>query len=182
MMTVIKQDINRTGRYDRVMTSSDPPVLGAGTAGGHPGDEEQAGMTSAEQIVFLLRRYRQAMRAALEAAGHRPVPPAANWLLLALAREPGTIGELARRVGIVKQAASRMTDTLVALGYCDREHLPANRREVRVSVTEDGARAATVLLSAIQAVDAEILGQLSDEERRAFRGMLAALTAAGGER
>ncbi len=55
--------------------------------------------TWAEQLVVVLRRYREVMRAALDAADYRPIPPAANWLLLALARQPDTVTDLARRMG-----------------------------------------------------------------------------------
>jgi DNA-binding MarR family transcriptional regulator len=141
-----------------------------------------ADVTSAEQVVALLRRYRLAMRAALAEADYRPIPPAANWLLLALARQPGTVGDLADRLGIVKQAASRLADTLVTLGYCDRERSQENRRQVLLRVTEEGTGAAAVLVDAIEAVDQKILGLLDAGELRAFRGALALLARAGDTR
>ena len=137
-----------------------------------------AGVTSAEQIVSLLHRYRQAMRAALLAAGCRPLPPAANWLLLSLARRPGTVGDLAARLRIAKQAASRLADTLETLGYCERERSQENRRQVLLKVTDDGIRAAKVLVTAIDTVDARLLGRLDDAERTAFRQALIVLNAA----
>jgi DNA-binding MarR family transcriptional regulator len=160
------------------MISADTAARGGGqegqdTAGG------VAGVTSAEQIVALLHRYRSAMRAALEAAGYQPVPPAANWLLLALARRSGSVGDLAGRLRIQKQAASRLADTLVTLGYCERERSEANRRQVLLHITHAGASAAAALLSAIENVDAEILGQLDDTQRQAFRRTLALLTGTG---
>jgi DNA-binding MarR family transcriptional regulator len=103
--------------------------------------------------------------------------PAANWLLIALARQPGTVNDLARRLGLTKQAVSRLTDRLVVLGYCDRQRSQANRRQVRLSVTEAGARAADALQAGIQEADQALLGSLGDDERAAFRHALSAMAA-----
>ncbi len=132
--------------------------------------------TPAEQLVWLVRRYRQAMSAALAAEDYSPVPPAANWLLLAINRRPGTVSDLAARLGVTKQAVSRQADKLVVLGYCDRRRRTSNRREVILRPTAEGTAAAAVLLAAIESVNAAILGRLPTAERDAFRQALATLT------
>jgi DNA-binding MarR family transcriptional regulator len=128
-----------------------------------------------EQLARVLRRYRQAMGEALADGGYRPLMPAANWLLVALARQPGTVNDLARRLGLTKQAVSRLTDRLVVLGYCDRQRSQANRRQVRLSVTEAGARAAEALRAGIQEADEALLGSLDGDERAAFRHALSVM-------
>jgi DNA-binding MarR family transcriptional regulator len=130
-----------------------------------------------EQLARVLRRYRQAMGEALADGGYRPLMPAANWLLIALARQPGTVNDLARRLGLTKQAVSRLTDRLVVLGYCDRQRSQANRRQVRLSVTEAGARAADALQAGIQEADKALLGSLGGDERAAFRHALSVMAA-----
>ena len=137
--------------------------------------------TAAEQLATVLRAYRKAMTAALAAEDYGPIMPAATWVLLAMDREPGTVGELARRLGLTKQAVSRLADRLVILGYCDRRRSETNRREVLLQATSDGAQAAGVLRVGIGQADAELLAGLGDAEREMFRKTLAALaqTAAG---
>jgi len=128
-----------------------------------------------EQLARLLRRYRTAMNQALADGGYRPLMPAANWLLIAVARQPGTVNELAGRLGLTKQAVSRLTERLVILGYCDRRRGEVNRRQVMLSVTDAGAGAAAALLAGIAAVDEAMLGSLDEAERAAFRRVLAAV-------
>lgn len=147
------------------------PVVPAATADGFDTD------TSAEQLAAVLRRYREAMRAALLVDDYRPVPPAANWLLLALARRPGSVNDLARRLGTTKQAVSRLADRLVSLGYCDRRRSDTNRREVVLRPTAEGLDAATVLHTAIHDVDARIMSRLDQGERQAFHHALDLLAA-----
>lgn len=133
-----------------------------------------------EQLARVLRRYRTAMGDALAGGGYRPLMPAANWLLIAMDRQPGTVNDLARRLGLTKQAVSRLTERLVVLGYCDRERSQANRRQVMLSVTETGAGAAAALLAGIEDADEALLGTLGDGERAAFRRALAVMSGIPG--
>src|ERR1700744_4930825 len=128
-----------------------------------------------EQLARLLRRYRTAMSEALADGGYRPLMPAANWLLIAVARQPGTVNELAGRLGLTKQAVSRLTERLVVLGYCDRRRGEVNRRQVMLSVTDAGAGAAAALLAGIAAADEATLGPLGEAERGTFQRGLAAV-------
>jgi DNA-binding MarR family transcriptional regulator len=80
--------------------------------------------------------------------------------VIELARSQGTAGDLARRLEMTKQAASRLADQLVALGYCDRERSETNRRHVLLSATAEGHGAAMVLVAAIQKMDASMLSSL----------------------
>lgn len=132
----------------------------------------------AEQLATVLRRYRKAMNAALTAEDYSPIMPAATWLLLAMAREPGTVGQLAGRLGLAKQAVSRLADRLVTLGYCDRRRSEANRRQVLLRATDEGARAAAVLRAGIKQADALLLGDLSEGERATFLRTLAVMARA----
>lgn len=140
--------------------------------------------TIAEQLATVLRAYRKAMSAALAAEDYGPIMPAATWLLLAMDREPGTVGELAHRLGLTKQAVSRLADRLVILGYCDRRRSDTNRRQVLLRATGEGARAADVLRAGIERADSQLLGGLGPAEHRLLRrtvaGMAGAAADAGG--
>jgi DNA-binding MarR family transcriptional regulator len=113
------------------------------------------------------------MSDALAGGGYRPLMPAATWLLIAMARQPGTVNDLARQLGLTKQAISRLTERLVVLGYCDRQRSQVNRRQVRLSVTEQGAGAAAAMLAGIEEADRVLLAPLGDVECAAFRRVLA---------
>ncbi|MCP2242541.1 MarR family winged helix-turn-helix transcriptional regulator [Lentzea aerocolonigenes] len=134
---------------------------------------DRGARTTPERLAVVLRRYREAMHQALEAQDYRPVPPTALWFVIELARQEGTVGDLARRLEITKQAASRLADQLVALGYCDRERSETNRRQVLLRSTAEGRSAAMVLLAAIQKVDAGTLAALDADEREVFQRALA---------
>ena len=132
--------------------------------------------TVAEQLATVLRGYRQAMSAALTAEDYGPIQPAATWLLLAMDREPGTVGALAARLGLTKQAVSRLADRLVILGYCDRRRDEINRRQVLLRTSAAGARAAAVLRAGLDRADQRFLGGLGTAEREGLRTALAAMT------
>ena len=134
---------------------------------------DRGARTTPERLAVVLRRYREAMRDALEAQDYRPVPPTAFWFVIELARREGTVGDLARRLEMTKQAASRLADQLVALGYCDRERSETNRRQVLLRPTAEGRGAAMVLLAAIQKVDAGMLATLDAGQREVFHRALA---------
>jgi DNA-binding MarR family transcriptional regulator len=124
------------------------------------------------------------MSAALTAEDYGPIMPAATWLLLAMAREPGTVGQLARRLGLTKQAVSRLADRLVTLGYCDRRRSETNRRQVLLRATDEGARAAAVLRAGMEQADTLLLGDLGEGRRKTFRrtlGVVARVSAGAGD-
>lgn len=132
--------------------------------------------TVAEQLATVLRGYRKAMSAALTAEDYGPIQPAATWLLLAMDREPGTVGALATRLGLTKQAVSRLADRLVILGYCDRRRDEINRRQVLLRTSAAGARAAAVLRAGLDRADQRFLSGLGAAEREGFQAALALMT------
>jgi len=90
---------------------------------------------------------------------------------------PLRLSELAERMGITAPTASRAVDGLVELGLLERQPDPADRRAVRIDVTEQGgvdieekkARVATALEPAVAALSeqdrarlAKLLARLSD--------------------
>lgn len=54
------------------------------------------------------------------------------------AREPATLGDVARRVGRGAPAVSRSVDTLVRAGLVDRTHDPDNRRRLALRLSDRG--------------------------------------------
>jgi DNA-binding MarR family transcriptional regulator len=62
----------------------------------------------------------------------------AKLLYVAAAAPGSSMSEIAQRVGVALSTASGAVDHLVSMGLLDRYDDPANRRQVRVSVTPDG--------------------------------------------
>jgi DNA-binding MarR family transcriptional regulator len=80
-----------------------------------------------------------------------------------------------RQLGVSKQAASQLIDTLVVRGYLDREVNPEDRRRVTVVVTERGRAAAAAVGAGVEAIDEELATLISPGELAALRGGLIAL-------
>jgi DNA-binding MarR family transcriptional regulator len=136
-----------------------------------------------EQIVMpaLLRHarttYGGAMRRALEEAGFDDVPKNGLWVIgvLATGAEELPLGQLVRDLRVSKQAAGQLVDTLVARGYLERAVDPADRRKLTVALTDRGRAAAQAQASAREAIDADLLARVGEEDVRRTRRTLAAM-------
>jgi DNA-binding MarR family transcriptional regulator len=92
-----------------------------------------------------------------------------NLMLEQLWREDGlTPGELARRIGIETPTVTRMAQRMERAGFVRRVPDAADRRLVRVRLTEAGRRLEAVLPNAMAESDEEALAGFSPEERRRF--------------
>lgn len=87
--------------------------------------------------------------------------------LLEVAREPGTLSELADRLSVDRPYATVVVDELQKRGLVSREHHPDDRRCKIVSATPDGRRAAATARAilgdpppVLRALPAEDLAQL----------------------
>jgi DNA-binding MarR family transcriptional regulator len=130
-------------------------------------------------IPALLRAarggYAHAVRARLAAAGFEDLPRNGAYILGGIVNRGGTAGDLVRQLGVSKQAASQLIDTLVVRGYLDREVNPEDRRRVTVVVTERGRAAAAAVGAGVEAIDEELATLISPGELAALRGGLIAL-------
>ena len=80
-----------------------------------------------------------------------------------------------RELGVSKQAAGQLVDTLVVRGYLDRSADPEDRRRMTVSLTERGQLAAAAGRSAVERVDAQLTERVGEEYVAHTRATLAAL-------
>ncbi|MEU3724048.1 MarR family transcriptional regulator [Streptomyces sp. NPDC031705] len=99
--------------------------------------------------------------------------------LVAVRRVPGAnLSRLAEMVGASVPAASRLCDRLEAAGFLRRDRAAADRREIGLSLTKDGADA-LLSLSERRAEDLrDVLQHMPDEERDALLAGLRAFTRA----
>jgi DNA-binding MarR family transcriptional regulator len=129
------------------------------------------------------RTYGEAMRRALAVAGCDDVPPNGMFVIGGLAMGAGNapLGQLGRQMGISKQAAGQLVDTLVLRGYVTRETDAGDRRRFSVALTERGRYAAAIQREAREKIDAALAARIGADTVAAARRALGALVEIGGE-
>lgn len=86
--------------------------------------------------------------------------------------------ELARRLGVSKQAVGQLVDDLVAMGMVERRPDPRDGRVRRVAFTARGREALLHGLGVLSALEEELRARVGDEAMRALERGLDALLAA----
>jgi DNA-binding MarR family transcriptional regulator len=134
-----------------------------------------------EDVVFpaLLRAargsYAQAIATSLASAGFDDLPRNGAFVVGGMGNHGGSAVEMIRGLGVTKQAASQLIDTLVLRGYLTREINPDDRRRMAIDLTERGRHAAQAVRSGIKTVDAELTRMISPVELAGLRAGLMAL-------
>lgn len=132
-------------------------------------------------IPALLRHarttYGAAMRKALGEAGYDDMPKNGMYVIGGMALEAGPIplGQLIEELGISKQSASQLVDTLVTRGYLQRTEDPTDRRKLTITLTERGRDAAAKQSEARKKVDAALVACVGEEDVYRTKRALAAL-------
>ncbi len=121
------------------------------------------------------RAYASAVGGALAEAGYDDVPRDGSFVMSALARTGAPLGDIIGWLGVSKQAAGQLVDTLVTRGYLGRAVDPDDRRRLMVSLTERGEAAAAVIRSAVESLDAALEARVGAEYVAHTRATLAAL-------
>lgn len=92
------------------------------------------------EVVFLLggtfRQVIDDLHRALAAQGHADARPIHGFALQAIGPHGVTISELARRLGVSKQAAAKTVRSLEHVGYVTRHQETGDRRAVLLQRTE----------------------------------------------
>lgn len=130
----------------------------------------------AEQLLRLTRRVHRIQKRQLHERG-LGVTPAQSRLLRTLAHweTPPRMADLAERLEVVPRAVTTLVDGLEASGKVRRVPDPANRRVIRIELTEDGVKVLQELRNVRRAAAEEILAPLSAEQREVLGGLLDAL-------
>jgi len=129
-------------------------------------------------LTWLLHRCAQRMRGALdEAAREHSLNGARDWIVLsAIAAGPRqTQLALAHSLGLDKTTMTSLLDRLEAAGLVTRDQDSRDRRARIPGLTEAGARVQQELIAARDRAEAAVLSQLSADEQRVLRAMLARL-------
>jgi DNA-binding MarR family transcriptional regulator len=135
-------------------------------------------------IPALLRSargsYAQAINVSLEAAGFGDLPRNGAFVLGGMGNHGGTAVDMIRGLGVTKQAASQLIDTLVLRGYLTRQVNPEDRRRMTIALTDRGTAAAAAVRSAVESIDAELTRMISPTELAGLRAGLEALAHING--
>jgi DNA-binding MarR family transcriptional regulator len=126
--------------------------------------------------------YRDGVRQALDGAGCDDIPRNGAFVLAGLdhrSSEPAFSpqADVVASLGLSKQAASQLIDTLVLRDYLERRNDPEDRRRMGVRLTRRGRRAARAIQTAIDGIDAAIAHLITADELHGFRTGLAAYRA-----
>lgn len=129
-------------------------------------------------IPALLRAsrgaYGHAIRSRL-AAEFEDLPGNGPYVLGGMATHGNSAGDLIRQLGVSKQAASQLIDTLVIRGYLQRRVDPDDRRRMLIELTDRGRDAAAAVQAGILAVNSELAQLISPSELEGLRAGLFAL-------
>lgn len=142
-----------------------------------------------EQIVIpaLLRHarttYGKAMRQALDEAGYDDIPKNGLYVIggLALGANTVPLSQLVKELGVSKQAAGQLVDTLVLRGYLERTEDSEDRRKSNIVLTKRGQAAAATQAAAREKIDIELVARVGEENVLRLRRTLAALIGMGKE-
>jgi DNA-binding MarR family transcriptional regulator len=128
----------------------------------------------AEQLLRITRRMHRAQKRHLEPLG---LTPAQSRLLRTVTHfpEPPRMADLAQRLEVVPRAVTTLVDALEANGSVRRVPDPANRRVVRIELTDAGRSTLKALRSARRAAAEDILAPLTAEQRRVLGELLSDL-------
>jgi DNA-binding MarR family transcriptional regulator len=119
--------------------------------------------------------YGRAIRANLQAAGFGDLPRQGSRVVGGIARNGLNLTDVSEVLGVSKQAASQLVDTLVVRGYVERIPHPDDRRRMTVGLTDRGRGAAEEIRDAVEAVDRALTDRVGAEDLSVARRVLGQL-------
>jgi DNA-binding MarR family transcriptional regulator len=115
------------------------------------------------------------IRDALAEAGFTDMPPNGGYVLGLVAPDGTPLSDIVSDLGVSKQTASELVDTLVVRGYLERSGDPRDRRRVLVTLTDRGQAASDAVLAAAKEVDSRLVAMVGAERMAHTKETLAAL-------
>ena len=136
---------------------------------------------SARTLQLLFKAARLANEraiATIRARTGKPVRVAHTALLPHVDLEGTRLTELARRLGVSKQAAGQLVDELVEMGFLERAPDPADARAKLVRFSRRGRRGLVEGLGVLAELEDELRAATGEARMRALHDALAAVVAA----
>lgn len=160
------------------MTASFPDGAPDGACWPGDGGRDAAGGVSLPALLRGARgSYAHTITAFLARAGCDDMPQNGPYVLGGMARRQASAADMVHGLGVTRQAASQLIDTLVVRGYLSREVSPADRRRLLITLTDRGCAAAAAIRAAVAQVDEQLSVMISPAELAGLRAGLAALAA-----
>ncbi len=106
------------------------------------------------------RTYGRSIAHDLNEVGIEDMPRNGVFVLSSIARVGSPLSEIISALGISKQAAGQLVDTLVTRGYLDRAPDAEDRRKMTIALTERGRLAAVTARGAIERVDRALVARV----------------------
>jgi DNA-binding MarR family transcriptional regulator len=156
-------------------SDTSPPPTRAGGGGGAGERQWYEEVAVSTLLRGALRAYGSAVQTALAAVGCDDVPRNGAFVLTAIARSGSPLGGIIRALGVSKQAAGQLVDTLVLRGYLVRTPDPDDRRRMTVRLTDRGRVAADAAHRAVEEIDGAVTERVGARAVAATRATLAAL-------
>ena len=123
-------------------------------------------------IVAANRCVADRLRAAAATVGGESMRPSFGFVIRAVAAEQPTVSRLAELLGVTKQAASRLADDMVSLGYLERAADPADRRRALLRLSPTGERVRARAAQESDTMEAELRERFGDEQVGHLRTLL----------
>ncbi|MGI5347228.1 MarR family winged helix-turn-helix transcriptional regulator [Streptomyces sp. CA-250714] len=138
----------------------------------HPSDEPASDL--ADQLLRLTKRINHAHRQNFAPLG---VTPAQGRMLRTVAHspQPPRMADLAARLGVVPRQVTSLVDALEERGLVRRAPDTANRRVIRIELTDGGSQALTELRRARRSAAEELLAPLTPRQREELSRLLTLL-------
>ncbi|WP_018332552.1 MarR family winged helix-turn-helix transcriptional regulator [Actinomycetospora chiangmaiensis] len=139
----------------------------------------------AELALLLLGGFRALVEQAqeqLEQHGHPGVRPVHEFALRAVAEGAGTTSELARELGVTKQAAAKTVAFLLERGYLDQGHDAHDARRKTLAVTQLGNDLLTLGQQLFDGLRERWAARIGDRELDAIQSHLRDLVSTGTTR
>lgn len=142
-------------------------------------------MAAGYELPLLLfggfRRIVEEVHRRLAEAGHPRVRPVHGFAMQAIG-DGASAGEVARALGVSKQAAAKTIDRLGELGYVATQQDPADARRKIVTPTPRGEELLALSARFFDEVEAEWAGEIGDRRLRALRADLERVAGATSRR
>ena len=126
-------------------------------------------------LTRTLRVYNRRLVTGLRAHGFDDFSPAFPALLSNLDMEGTTIGVLAARAGVTRQAAGQLLRDIEQCGYVELRDLPRDGRATLVRFTARGKRLFATVIDLVEQIEDEFAGLLQTGEFDCVRGGLATI-------
>jgi DNA-binding MarR family transcriptional regulator len=119
--------------------------------------------------------YASAIRKALAENGFDDIPRNGIYVMGALAKTGVPLSKIIRDLGVSKQAAGQLIDTLVLRGYLERTADDEDRRRLTITLTERGRAVIAVSSPVVEGLETELRNRVGAEYVAHARATLGAL-------